>query len=232
MKLDLAALNLTDDCPQVEVDWCDAAHYCNWLSQIEGIPKSQWCYEPNAEGKYAQGMKPAKDFVQRTGYRLPTEIEWEYACRSGSQTSRFYGLSVELLPKYAWFLGNSDHRDRIWPVAMKKPNDYGLFDMLGNVWQWCETRTDVWNRERRMATWRFVHRRGVGPAFCLLQLPTRVGDPRQQCWFPRGAGLVREALYCLLHRRPRHAETGRSQSPIRPKGLHFRFKIRKARNSF
>ncbi len=148
---DLSTLKLTDDSPQVEVNWYDAAHYCNWLSQIVGIPKDQWCYDPGAGGKYARGMKPAADFLQRVGYRLPTQEEWEYACRSGSQTSRYYGLSVELLPKYAWYLDNSDHRQGIWPVGRKKPNDFGLFDMLGNVWQWGETRTDTWGRERRIA---------------------------------------------------------------------------------
>ena len=52
------------------------------------------------------------------------------------QTSRYYGLSVKLLPKYAWFLDDSDNRT--WPVGMKKPNDHGLFDMHGNAWQWCD----------------------------------------------------------------------------------------------
>jgi formylglycine-generating enzyme required for sulfatase activity len=126
----------TEDSPQTAVDWYDAVRYCNWLSEIEGIPKDQWCYEPNNEGKYAEGMKPAADYLQRNGYRLPTEAEWEYSCRSGTQTSRYYGLSVKLLPKYAWFLDNSDNR--AWPVGMKKPNDNGLFDMHGNAWQWCD----------------------------------------------------------------------------------------------
>jgi eukaryotic-like serine/threonine-protein kinase len=126
----------TDDSPQVAVDWYDAARYCNWLSKNEGIPKQQWCYEPNAQDEFAGGMKPAADYLQRSGYRLPTKAEWEYACRSDSQTSRYYGLSVKLLPKYAWFLDNSDNR--AWPVGMQKPNDFGLFDMLGNAYEWCD----------------------------------------------------------------------------------------------
>ena len=137
-KVDIEHYSRTDDSPQVDVDWYDAVRYCNWLSDIEGIPKEQWCYEPNDKGKYAEGMKPAADYLHRSGYRLPTEAEWEYACRSGSQTSRYYGLSVKLLPKYAWFHDNSDNR--AWPVGMKKPNDYGLFDMHGNTWQWCDNR--------------------------------------------------------------------------------------------
>ena len=68
------------------VSWYDAAAYCNWLSEQEGIPKEEWCYLPNKEGKYADGMKMAPNYLQRTGYRLPTEAEWEYACRAGADT--------------------------------------------------------------------------------------------------------------------------------------------------
>jgi formylglycine-generating enzyme required for sulfatase activity len=125
----------TDDSPQVAVDWYDAARYCNWLSKVEGIKEAQWCYEPNSEGKYAEGMQPAADYLQRGGYRLPTEAEWEFACRSGAVTSRYFGPSVKLLPKYAWFLEDADSRS--WPAGMLKPNEFGLFDMLGNAYEWC-----------------------------------------------------------------------------------------------
>src|SRR5262249_45762902 len=64
------------------------------------------------------------------------EAEWEYACRARSVTSRYYGNSVELLPRYAQYIHNA--RDRAWPVGQMKPNDFGLFDMLGNAWQWCQ----------------------------------------------------------------------------------------------
>ena len=115
--------------------WYEAAAYCNWLSERERLDKAQWCYEPNPKGEYAEGMKVVPDALERSGYRLPTEAEWEYACRAGAVTSRYYGVSVELLGQYAWFSQNS--RDRAWPCGQVKPNDLGLFDMLGNVFEWC-----------------------------------------------------------------------------------------------
>ena len=73
---------------------------------------------------------------QRTGYRLPTETEWEFACKAGSSVNRYYGRSEELLCQYAWFSTSS--RNRTWPVGQLIPNDLGLFDTLGNVAEWCQ----------------------------------------------------------------------------------------------
>ena len=61
-------------------------------------------------GEYAEGMKLAPDYLERTGYRLPSEAEWEYACRAGAVTSRYYGETEELLGKYAWYTKNSQDR--------------------------------------------------------------------------------------------------------------------------
>ena len=112
-------------------DWYAAAAYCNWLSKRGGIARGQWCYLPNESGAYAEGMTIPADVLERTGYRLPTEAEWEYACRAGAVTSRYYGLSAELLGKYARYLANSE--EHAWPCGSLLPNDLGLFDMLGNV---------------------------------------------------------------------------------------------------
>src|SRR5207245_3936582 len=126
------------DCPIGGVTWHEAAEYCNWLSKEEGLPPTEWCYEANAAGKYAEGMKLAANYLKRTGYRLATEAEWEYACRAGAVTSRSYGEAEDLLGKCAWYLGNS--KERTWPVGRLKPNDLGLFDMHGNIWTWCQER--------------------------------------------------------------------------------------------
>jgi formylglycine-generating enzyme required for sulfatase activity len=125
------------DCPINSVTWYEVAAYCNWLNEQEGIPKEQYCYLPNDEGAYAQGMKIVPDCLQRTGYRMPTEREWEFACRAGSITSRYYGQSPDLDNHYGWTVQNSLARSAT-PVGRFKPNDLGLFDMMGNLMDWCQ----------------------------------------------------------------------------------------------
>ena len=117
----------------IGTSWYEAADYCNWLSEREGISPDQWCYETNSIGKVTE-LK-AK-YLSLTGYRLPMEAEMEFATRAGAMTSRFYGESEDLLGNYGWFSRNSGERS--WPVGSKKPNDLGLFDMHGNVWCWCQ----------------------------------------------------------------------------------------------
>src|SRR5262249_18758093 len=129
-----------DESPALGVTWFVAAQYCRWLSEVEGIREEERCYP--AIPDIRDGMPLTKGYLDRSGYRLPTEAEWEYACRAGAVTSRPYGaadaISEGMLEKYAWFSRNSE--GRMWPVGMLKPNDFGLFDALGNAWEWCQDR--------------------------------------------------------------------------------------------
>jgi len=125
----------TDDSPMLWMTWYEAAWYCNWLSEVEGIPEDQWCYETNGMQEYGPGMRAKQNFLELTGYRLPTEAEWEFACRAGAKTSHYYGAAETLLAQYAWYQENGD--DHAWPVASLKPNDFGLFDMHGNAFERC-----------------------------------------------------------------------------------------------
>jgi formylglycine-generating enzyme required for sulfatase activity len=127
--------------------WYIAAEYCNWLSEQEGLPKDQWCYVSNEAGAYAEGMSIPADVLKRTGYRLPTDAEWVYACRAGAVTSRYYGASLDLLGAYAWYRANS--KDHAWACGSLLPNDLGLFDMLGNEFEWVQDSTRRSMRESR-----------------------------------------------------------------------------------
>ena len=88
---------------------------------------------------YAEGMVLLPDYLQRTGYRLPSEAEWEYACRVGTASARYYGQTETLLGEYAWYSNNS-RNERLLPVGSLRPNGAGLFDMQGNALEWCQGR--------------------------------------------------------------------------------------------
>ncbi len=124
-----------EDSPQIKVNWYDAVKYCRWLSELENIADDQMCYPPIDEIK--EGMTLSENMLQCTGYRLPTEAEWEFACRGGTSTPWHFGYADALFPHYARFL--VEEPTKTLPVRQRKPNGYGLFDMHGNVWEWTQS---------------------------------------------------------------------------------------------
>jgi hypothetical protein len=126
------------DLPKSAVNWFDAAAYCNWLSEQEGIIKDQWCYLPNTDGMYGPGMRLAPDHLLRTGYRLQTMEEWNFATLAGAGSTWSFGDADDLLARYACYSRNS--RGGPLQVGRLKPNDLGLFDVYGNLNEWSQQR--------------------------------------------------------------------------------------------
>jgi formylglycine-generating enzyme required for sulfatase activity len=163
-------LNCGENCPVEKVSWDDVQKFIKRLNQKEGSGK----------------------------YRLPTEAEWEYACRAGSTTAFCFGNDIGMLAEHTWFGANSI--DWSHQAGQKKPNAWGLYDMHGNVWEWCQDWYGIYpsepvrdpkgppsgsHRVSKGGSWRSAarfcrsaHRYGVDPGY---RRPTRgfrlVKDP-------------------------------------------------------
>jgi formylglycine-generating enzyme required for sulfatase activity len=108
--------------PVERTQWTDAVRFCNKCSELEGLTP---CYD----------LTTWRCDFGAAGYRLPTEAEWEYACRAGGTGKYCFGDEEQELPLYAWLKPGSQGKTH--PVGEKRPNRWGLFDVHGNVWQWC-----------------------------------------------------------------------------------------------
>jgi formylglycine-generating enzyme required for sulfatase activity len=140
--------------PVAYITWYGAAAYCNWLSQKHGITP---CYGP------AENRGTPDQWRLKNGYRLPTEAEWEYSCRGGSNTAYHWGNSMD--DSYCWYNGNSE--GQIKPAGQKQPNAWGLYDMSGNLDEWCSDWYDdysnggpIWNNPTGPATGYYRVQRG------------------------------------------------------------------------
>lgn len=165
-----------DQLPVETLSWKDAINFCNALSKKEGLKSCYFLHEDSERITFDHTAN---------GFRLPTEAEWEYACKAGKKSIRYNQLDL-----IAWYKNNSNSRTH--SVGQKEPNQWGLYDMLGNIWEWCSDIYDEtvygtyrifrgggWHDEERsvMATTR---RRSHPIAFKIDDLGFRIAKNKDQ----------------------------------------------------
>ncbi len=121
--------------PAYNINWYEALLYCNARTIASGSKDTVYTYNSITKIEDSGGYKldSLKFDIKKNGFRLPTEAEWEYACRGKTTTNFFWGNNFNA--KYCWYYGNSN--ENIHEVAKKNSNQYGLYDMCGNVAEWC-----------------------------------------------------------------------------------------------
>ncbi len=168
--------------PVINAEWYDAVEYCNWLSEKEGLT-------PVYSGS---GDNISSNF-DANGYRLPTEAEWEYAAKGGINKDSYTYSGSNTAGDISWYWDNSGSETH--PVGGKSPNSLGLYDMSGNVWEWCWDWLDYYNtslvdpkgpdsginRVLRGGSWYFItdflrcaYRSGINPSNTFNDLGFRV----------------------------------------------------------
>jgi serine/threonine protein kinase/formylglycine-generating enzyme required for sulfatase activity len=120
--------------PQSKVSWEIAIRYCQWLNEREGIPEDQWCYENVWSLERNDHAKPVANYLDRTGYRLPTHVEWSLACSAGTSDPWHFGSDAQSASLYEWTLPHSQGVSH--PIGRLRPNALGFFDMGGNLAEW------------------------------------------------------------------------------------------------
>jgi formylglycine-generating enzyme required for sulfatase activity len=148
--------NQSDMDPVTCMSWNDAVHYCNWLSRKNGLPIA---YDTKSGDLLDENGNETLDVTRVRGYRLPTEAEWEYAARERGKKIRFgngknIARSMDMnfnasVGDYA-FLKKGEYRKKLIPVGSFEPNELDLYDMAGNVWEWCSDFVTQYSEEKQI----------------------------------------------------------------------------------